>query len=95
MPTYHEALSIVGLSLSEAFSFLLPNEAPEIRERCSEVYKVAFAEARIKGAKPKFYPSVYEVLVELHRRPNYALGIATGKLCRGLNALLDSYKIAS
>ena len=95
LPTHREILSIVGLSLSEAFSHLLPDEPPENRERCSEIYKLAFAKARIKGAKPEFYPGIYEVLAELHRQPNYALGIATGKSRRGLNALLESYEIAS
>ncbi len=95
VPTHRDILSIVGLSLTEAFSHLLPDEPQEVRERCCEVYKLAFAEARLKGAKSKFYPGVYEVLEKLHRRPNYALGIATGKSRRGLNALLDSYEIAS
>lgn len=94
LPTHQEILSIVGLSLSEAFSHLLPNKTHEIREQCSEIYKFSFAEARSKGSKPKFYPGIIEVLTELNREPNYFLGIATGKSRRGLNALLEAYEMA-
>lgn len=94
VPTRQDILSIVGLSLPDAFSQLLTNKPQYIQERCVEIYKLAFAEARAKGAKPQFYPGVYEVLAELYRHPNYILGIATGKSRRGLNALLDSYEIA-
>ena len=94
LPTHQEILSIFGLSLSEAFSHLLPNKTHEIREQCSEIYKFSFAEARSKGSKPKFYPGIMEVLTELNREPNYFLGIATGKSRRGLNALLEAYEMA-
>lgn len=79
VPTRLDILSIVGLSLPHAFSQLLTNKPQHIQEWCAEIYKLTFAEARAKGAKPQFYTGVYEVLAELYGHPNCILGIATGK----------------
>lgn len=95
LPTRDEILSTVGLSLDEAFVYLLPNTQSEIRKRCAEVYKTSFAEARSTGSRPEFYPGMLKVLTGLKKDPNCLLGIATGKSRRGLNALLESHDMTS
>lgn len=92
-PSREDILSIVGLSLPQAFAVLAPALAPEQRTRLVEGYKEAYAGLRLTGgpeASP-LYPGIHALLNQLSARDDVLLGIATGKSRRGLTALLESH----
>ncbi|MBV7394927.1 HAD-IA family hydrolase [Mameliella sediminis] len=92
-PSREEILSIVGLSLPQAFTKLVPEVGPVQRTRLVEAYKEAYANLRLTGgpeASP-LYPGIPELLDRLSAREDVLLGIATGKSRRGLTALLESH----
>jgi phosphoglycolate phosphatase len=82
---------IVGLSLVQAMSVLLGRDDALLASRIAEHYREAFVEHR---ARPDFdeplFPGVVEVLEWLAAR-DLALGIATGKGMRGLQAVLEHH----
>lgn len=95
-PSREEILSIVGLSLPQAFSRLVPQVGAVQRTRLVEAYKSAYAELRMRGgpeASP-LYPGIPALLDNLSARADVLLGIATGKSRRGLTALLDSHGLS-
>lgn len=92
-PAREEILSIVGLSLPQAFSRLVPDVGPVQRTRLVEGYKEAYADLRLKGgpeASP-LYPGIPALLDRLSAQDDIVLGIATGKSRRGLTALLEGH----
>lgn len=95
MPERADVLSIVGLSLPQAFATLHPELDAGQMERLSSTYKHAFgrirAEGRAESATP-FYPGAMEALERLDR-DGWLLGIATGKARRGLRHLFDAHGI--
>ncbi len=95
LPTRRDILSIVGLSLPEAFAVLLPAATKADQLRASEAYKDSFAQNRRDGAKPQFYDGIYDVLETLRHQDETLLGVATGKSRRGLMSLCDAYGITS
>ncbi len=86
-PTRERALSIVGLSLPEAFTALVGATGPVTP--LIEAYKAAFQTLRAEGryAEPLF-PGALATLARLAARPDVRLGIATGKSRRGVDHLL-------
>ncbi|SNS17095.1 HAD-IA family hydrolase [Antarctobacter heliothermus] len=91
-PSREAILSIVGLSLPQAFSVLAPDLGAVQRTRLVEGYKDAYAGLRMTGgpeASP-LYPGIPALLDRLSARDDVLLGIATGKSRRGLTALLES-----
>jgi phosphoglycolate phosphatase len=86
-PSRERSLSIVGLSLPEAFTVLVGPDGPV--ESLAEGYRQAFARLR---ADPAYHEPLFlgaaELLAELASRPDVALGIATGKSRRGVSHLL-------
>jgi phosphoglycolate phosphatase len=86
-PTRERSLSIVGLSLLEAFTVLVGPEGPAAA--MVETYRSTF---RAVVADPRFqeplFPQALETLRALHRRDDVLLGIATGKSRRGVERLL-------
>lgn len=89
-PSRSETLSIVGLSLPEAFAELAPAQPPLVRLALADAYRAAFAEARLRDAHGEpLYPGAREVVEALARRGDLALGIATGKSRRGVTRLLE------
>ncbi len=97
-PVRDEILSIVGLSLPQAFAQLAPDQPEELRAQMVEWYKQSYLHLRAKGGVAQsspFYPHVREVLDELHAVPEYLLGVATGKSQRGLDKLIDGHRIRS
>ncbi|SMX39132.1 HAD-IA family hydrolase [Maliponia aquimaris] len=95
-PSREAILSIVGLSLPQAFSALVPQIGAVQRTRLVEAYKSAYAELRMRGgpeASP-LYPGIPDLLDRLSAQADVLLGIATGKSRRGLTALLDSHGLA-
>lgn len=87
VPEPRRALSIVGLSLPLAFEVLAGKDAP-IEQLC-ETYKVAFARLRNdKVHEEPLFPGAGDVLRRLRARPDVKLGIATGKMRRGIDHLV-------
>ncbi len=86
-PTRERSLSIVGLSLLEAFTVLVGPDGPAAA--MAESYREAFLQVR---GDPRFqeplFEGAYETLRTLSRRDDIVLGIATGKSRRGVARLL-------
>jgi phosphoglycolate phosphatase len=83
-------LSIVGLSLHEAISRLVPEATETAVQGLVQAYKSSF---QILRADPSFhepaYPHLVETIRRLATRDDILLGIATGKSVRGVSAVLD------
>lgn len=86
-PSRERSLSIVGLSLPEAFTALVGADGPVAA--LVETYKQVFGDLRHDPdyAEPLF-PGAAEVLARLRRRPDTHLAIATGKSRRGVAHLI-------
>ena len=89
-PSRELSLSIVGLSLAEAFGVLAGPQAPI--DGLVEAYKEAFGILRTDPALAEpLFPGAEECLADLERREQVLLGIATGKTRRGVTHLLDRH----
>ncbi len=89
-PSRERSLSIVGLSLVEAFTVLVGPKAPV--ESLAEAYKEAFATLRQDPANAEtLFPGAEACLEWLQSREDVLLGIATGKSRRGVAHLLDRH----
>lgn len=91
MPDRKTALSIVGLSLAEAFERLMPDASGLEISKAVEAYRNTFADARVRGAKPELYEGIADVVTNLAAEDDTLLAVATGKSRRGLNALIESH----
>jgi phosphoglycolate phosphatase len=90
-PPREALLSIVGLSLDDAFSRLAGGVAHPVQSLTAR-YREAFFELRAAGKhEAPLYPGVRQVIEELARRSDVVLGIATGKSRRGVAAMLDRH----
>jgi phosphoglycolate phosphatase len=82
---------IVGLSLVEAMTALLPEPNPGTGTRLADAYRAAFLAHR---QRPDFheplFPGARELLEALLAR-QLLLGVATGKAMRGLRAVLEHH----
>ena len=88
-PSRERALSVVGLSLPEAFAALAGPDAPV--ESLSRAYKEAWTELRMRpGYEEVLYPGAGSLVADLARRPDVLLGLATGKSRRGVDRLLKA-----
>lgn len=88
-PSRERSLSVVGLSLVQAMYVLAP-EGPA--ESLAESYKIAFHRLRGNPAyREPLFPGAAELVGELARRDDVALGIATGKSRRGVSHLVERY----
>src|SRR3712207_722034 len=89
-PSRELSLSIVGLSLLEAFTVLAGPKAPVAS--LAEAYKEAFAALRQDPAYAEpLFPGAAACLDRLSRRQDVLLGIATGKSRRGVSHLLERH----
>ncbi|PPQ39587.1 phosphoglycolate phosphatase [Rhodoblastus acidophilus] len=88
-PSRERALSVVGLSLREAFVELTHGQGPAVT--LAAAYKAAYSELRAQAAPEddKIYPGVETLLRRLAERPDCKLGIATGKSRAGVQKLFD------
>ncbi len=95
-PPRETVLSIVGLSLRQAFE-TLRGEAPDYPvEAMIESYKNAFFELRHSPAHHEpLYPGARESVLALSARDDCRLGIATGKSQRGVRAILTHHDLLS
>jgi phosphoglycolate phosphatase len=90
--TREKALSVVGLSLVEAFDALTEGRGPS--KELAEAYKNAWmqlrSESKIEDRCP-VYPGVQDFLREWSERQDCLLGIATGKSRAGVDRLFEAY----
>jgi phosphoglycolate phosphatase len=86
-PSRERALSVVGLSLREAFVELTSGQGPV--ETLAASYKAAYSELRAHATpdEDKIYPGIDALLRRLAARPDCKLGIATGKSRVGVTKL--------
>lgn len=89
VPSREASLSIVGLSLDEAFRTLAGPQAPI--ERLAEAYKDAWLTLRTApGFRDALYTGARDLVQDLAARPDTRLAIATGKSRRGVDRVLAS-----
>lgn len=95
-PAIADVRRIVGLSLHDAMSALLPKDAASgTANRLVDSYKQVFAELRRSGnGEDSLYEGVAEGLRKLNEL-DLVLGIATGKSLRGLEHTLDHHRLRS
>jgi phosphoglycolate phosphatase len=91
-PARERMLSIVGLSLIEAFR-VLGDDAPGYPvATLAEQYKNAFHALRASGAYMEpLYPGAAEAIAALALREDVVLGVATGKSQRGVRLVLGHH----
>jgi phosphoglycolate phosphatase len=89
-PARIQSLSVVGLSLTEAFTLLVGPEGPV--EALTEAYKQAWTQLRHEtGFAETLYPGAAAALAALAAVPSITLGIATGKSVRGVDRLIATH----
>lgn len=95
-PPRERILSIVGLSLREAFDRLGREHAGFPVDGMIDHYKRAFFALRNSAEHQEpLFPGMREMIVALGRRDDCRLGIATGKSQRGVRAVLDHHGLLS
>ncbi|MGE3064368.1 MAG: HAD-IA family hydrolase [Hyphomicrobiaceae bacterium] len=89
-PSRAQTLSIVGLSLPEAFAVLAPDQTVAVTAELVRLYKGVFPAKRSAAElKSPLFPGTREIIADLAQRDDVVLGIATGKSRRGVVRLLD------
>lgn len=89
-PSRAESLSVVGLSLPQAFRRLVGEGGPI--EGLSESYRRAFNILRLDpNYEEPLFPGMADLLARLHTRDDVRLGIATGKARRGVDRLIETH----
>jgi phosphoglycolate phosphatase len=87
-PSRVESLSVVGLSLVEAFRTLAGPDGPA--EALADSYKSAFHTLRADPAHHEpFFPGALDAIETLAARPDIVLGVATGKSQRGVAHIIE------
>ena len=87
VPSRAEMLSIVGLSLVQAFEQLVP-DGPAAS--LAQAYRDAWSVMRLDpDYADEMYPGAVEAVNALAQRDDLLLGIATGKSLRGVHHLFD------
>jgi phosphoglycolate phosphatase len=93
-PPRERVLSIVGLSLREAFDRLGEGETNFPVNGMIERYKEAFFELRHSPEHQEpLYPGARDAVLALGAREDCMLGIATGKSQRGVRAILTHHDL--
>lgn len=89
-PSRAQTLSVVGLSLPEAFSVLAPDAEPDVRKLLAERYKSAFRDLdRDPSECEILFPGCKTTIKKLLDDDDVVLGIATGKSKRGVDRLME------
>jgi phosphoglycolate phosphatase len=94
MPDRKAVLSIVGLSLNEAFAKLCPEASQMDRAHLVQAYKDAFNDLRGPDGKAELsplFPGALDALDVLRGQDHTLLAIATGKSRRGLDKMLERH----
>lgn len=87
-PARGRVLSMVGLSLTEAFAMLAPDADPATQAALQDRYKAAFGAIHQTAAPAPPFPGADEVLEALSAVPGTVLAVATGNSRRGLDRIL-------
>ena len=94
-PNRSEMLSIVGLSLDEAFATLMPEVSADRRGLLVQGYKDAFVALRKanrgEAATPMF-SGARDLVIRLHET-GHVLGVATGKARRGVRHFVETHRL--
>ncbi|WP_342077143.1 HAD-IA family hydrolase [Yoonia sp. SS1-5] len=94
VPDRTAVLSIVGLSLDEAFARLCPDSDAALRRRLVDGYKASFAGLRAENREMgPLFPGARAVLRQLESIDDVLLGVATGKSRRGLDKVLERHDL--
>ncbi|CUA99906.1 HAD-IA family hydrolase [Pannonibacter indicus] len=94
MPGRKEALSIVGLSLEQAFARLVGPDHRGKVAMMSEAYRASKRSRREAGLDhDPLYPGAREAILRLGARDDVLLGIATGKARRGVDHMLKLHDL--
>src|SRR3954449_2622893 len=89
LPEREILLSVVGLSLVEAFTKLGQGQGQFPAESLANHYRDAFQAMRAPGLPVEpLYPGAAEAIAELGQRGDVVLGVATGKSQRGVRLVL-------
>jgi phosphoglycolate phosphatase len=92
LPERAVLLSVIGLSLTEAFTKLGNGDARFPVASLAEHYRDAFHAMRTPGAPVEpLYPGAVDAIRVLARREDVVLGIATGKSQRGVRLVLGHH----
>ena len=92
LPARDVLLSVVGLSLVEAFTKLGEGRDGFPAESLAGHYRDAFHAMRAPGSPVEpLYPGAADAIAELARRDDILLGIATGKSQRGVRLVLGHH----
>lgn len=94
VPDRAAVLSIVGLSLAEAFAKLCPETDEAQRQRLVQAYKDAFNDLRGVGDQAErspLFPGAMDALNVLRAQDHTLLAVATGKSRRGLDKMLERH----
>lgn len=91
VPPASVARRVIGLSLVEAMTALVPEASAEQHHQLAESYKVAFQKLRADGVvEEPLFDGVLELLDALEA-DGWLLAVATGKSVRGLKHCLDEH----
>lgn len=94
MPERAAVLSIVGLSLDEAFKRLCPQVDAAGQGRLVDAYKDAFVSLRAeKKEMGPLFPGARAAIDALLERDDTLLAVATGKSRRGLDKVLERHDL--
>ena len=89
-PTRERSLSVVGLSLPEAFVALVGADGPIVA--LADSYKAAwFALRQEPGYREPLYPGAADAIAALSACPSIMLGLATGKSRKGVERMLETH----
>ncbi|KQB96012.1 HAD family hydrolase [Loktanella sp. 1ANDIMAR09] len=92
LPERETVLSIVGLSLAEAFQVLCPDSDETRRARMVAAYKDGFMTLRSQDKEMgPLFDGAREALDELRAQDHTLLAVATGKSRRGLDKVLERH----
>lgn len=95
LPERAAVLSIVGLSLAEAFKQLVPDTDERQQGRLVNAYKDAFVGLRTQNKEMgPLFPGAREAIDRLLARDDTLLAVATGKSRRGLDKVLERHGLA-
>lgn len=89
-----KVLSIVGLSLAEAFAVLCPDSELAQQTRLVQAYKDAFSDLRGPDGNAELSPmfdGALDMLRNLHAQDETLLAVATGKSKRGLDKMIERH----
>jgi phosphoglycolate phosphatase len=92
-PSRNRVRRIVGLSLPQAVRELAPVASPERQAAAVDAYKAAFRASRTEGRLDEPLYEGMAALLDRLAQAGWALGVATGKSDRGLQACLSGHGV--